>query len=176
MKAFEELYQGHYRDVFCFLSRLCGFHDDLAEELTQDTFYHAYLSLPRFRGECTVKSWLFAIAKKRFFLWLRKQKHASFPLSDHLAEIIDEQAPDPSDNLYQRRLLEDAFAVIFSFREPMKSIFLLRIYCQTPYKELADRFCLTESASKVLFHRGKRLLQTKLKEEYGYDIHLPSDR
>jgi len=176
MDRFEDLYCEHRRDVFRFLFRLTDHNADLAEELTQDTFYHAYLAISRFRGECTVKSWLFGIAKKRFFLYLRKNKKSVIGVSDLLFELTDDSSFDFFDHLYEKKLLCDALSLIFDFEEPMKSVFLLRIYCETPYKQLGEQLSISESAAKVLFHRGKRLLQTKLKEVYGYEIHLPFDR
>ena len=45
----EEIYQAHARTVYKFLLSQC--HDaDLAEELTQETFYQAVRSIDRFNG------------------------------------------------------------------------------------------------------------------------------
>ena len=47
----EEIYQAHARTVYKFLLSQC--HDaDLAEELTQETFYQAVRSIDRFNGSC----------------------------------------------------------------------------------------------------------------------------
>ena len=49
----EEIYQAHARTVYKFLLSQC--HDaDLAEELTQETFYQAVRSIDRFNGSCKV--------------------------------------------------------------------------------------------------------------------------
>lgn len=66
MKSFDELYLLYYKDVFRFLFKLCGYNQDIAEELTQETFFHAYLGITKFRTECNVKTWLFQIAKNRY--------------------------------------------------------------------------------------------------------------
>ena len=48
--------------VFKYLMSLCG-NADLAEELTQETFYRAIRSSGKFDGNCKVSTWLCQIAK-----------------------------------------------------------------------------------------------------------------
>ena len=49
----EEIYQAHARTVYKFLLSQC--HDaDLAEELTQETFYQAVRSIDRFNGSLVI--------------------------------------------------------------------------------------------------------------------------
>ena len=47
--------------VFKYLMSLCG-NADLAEELTQETFYRAIRSSGKFDGNCKVSTWLCQIA------------------------------------------------------------------------------------------------------------------
>ena len=71
LKNFEELYNAYYRDIFRFLYKLSGYNESLAEELTQETYYHVYISIAGFKENCNIKTWLFQIAKNRYFLGLR---------------------------------------------------------------------------------------------------------
>jgi len=52
--------------VYRFLLSLCG-DAALAEELTSETFYQAYLHIDRFRGECRPETWLCQIAKNALY-------------------------------------------------------------------------------------------------------------
>ena len=73
MANMEEIYQAHARTVYKFLLSQC--HDaDLAEELTQETFYQAVRSIDRFNGSCKVSVWLCQIAKHLWYQHLRKRK------------------------------------------------------------------------------------------------------
>ena len=57
MDSMSAVYQRHAQTVYKFLLSLC--HDpDLAEELTQETFYQAVRSADRFDGRCKVSVWL----------------------------------------------------------------------------------------------------------------------
>ena len=56
-ETFSKIYEDYARQVFHFLLKLSGNYDT-AEELTQETFVKAYLSLDGFRGECRLFVWL----------------------------------------------------------------------------------------------------------------------
>ena len=57
MQEMGEVYSAYARLVFQYLMSLSG-DADLAEELTQETFYQAIRSADRFRGESKVSTWL----------------------------------------------------------------------------------------------------------------------
>lgn len=58
--------------VFKYLMSLCG-NADLAEELTQETFYRAIRSSGKFDGNCKVSTWLCQIAKHIWYQELDRQ-------------------------------------------------------------------------------------------------------
>lgn len=60
--AFTLLVQTTQRDVTRFLGTLAQRRE--VEDLTQETFLRAFRALPAFAGRSTVRTWLFAIAKR----------------------------------------------------------------------------------------------------------------
>lgn len=78
-KDFEE----YGRFVFKYLMSLCG-DGDLAEELTQETFYRAIRSSGRFDGSCKVSTWLCQIAKHIWYQELdRHRRRKEEPLQEN---------------------------------------------------------------------------------------------
>lgn len=73
MEDFEEIYRKYQPEVFRFILRMTGSEPQTAEELTQETFYQAFLSFGRFRGECSMRTWLFQIAKNVYAKFVRKE-------------------------------------------------------------------------------------------------------
>ena len=71
MQSMDELYQQYARTVYKYLKSVTH-NEDLAEELTQETFYQAIRSIDRFDGSCKVSTWLCAIAKNMYLSYLRK--------------------------------------------------------------------------------------------------------
>ncbi|MBO6206809.1 MAG: sigma-70 family RNA polymerase sigma factor [Lachnospiraceae bacterium] len=66
----DELYQQYARTVYRYLKSVTH-NEDVAEELTQETFYRAIRSIDRFDGSCKVSTWLCAIAKNLYLSYLR---------------------------------------------------------------------------------------------------------
>ena len=76
MQSMDEIYQEYARMVYKYL--LSRTHrEDLAEELTQETFYQALRSIDRFDESCRISTWLCAIAKNQHRMYCRKH-----PLSE----------------------------------------------------------------------------------------------
>lgn len=69
----EQLYRKYRKDIFKHLFWLT--HDPhLSEDLLQETFLQAIRSIRGYRGDCTVKTWLFSIARHLWIGYLRKKK------------------------------------------------------------------------------------------------------
>jgi RNA polymerase sigma factor (sigma-70 family) len=166
INTFDKIYKAYRADVHGFLLKITGYKSELAEELTQETFFQAYKSMPKFKGECSVKTWLCQIAKNTFFTYLRKNKKAN----SFNYELISDGSPDPNELLSQRELINDAMIVISSFSNKMADVMLFRIIEDIPYSQISQILKISESSAKVLFYRGKALLKNKLKEVYRYEI------
>lgn len=170
MEQFDTIFQSHYSEVYGFLLKMCNYNKDIAEELTQETFYQAYISIANFKGNCQLKTWLIQIAKNRFYMALRKQKFAPVSLDKMEIEPVDYSFENFTDELYQQELLVRARIVIGDMQPNMRDVMLYRIYSDLPYSQIATLLSISENSAKVLFHRGKELLRKKLKEIYGYEI------
>ena len=75
MDEFDEICRRCTPVVYRFLLSLCK-DASLADELTAETFYQAYLHIGTFRGNCRVESWLCQIAKNALTKELRRQRRA----------------------------------------------------------------------------------------------------
>ena len=66
MDSMEQIYLSHARTVYAFLLTKTQ-NPDLAEELTQETFYQAVKSIHRFKEQSSVSTWLCGIARNVWF-------------------------------------------------------------------------------------------------------------
>ena len=70
----KRLFEEYYSDLYRYLFGLC--HDaSLMEDLVSETFLEAVKSVVTFRGQSDIKTWLFSIARHRWYAWLRKKHH-----------------------------------------------------------------------------------------------------
>ncbi len=105
--SFIEIMHRHERKTF---AKVLGMLHDRAdaEEITQDTFLRAHRGLGRFRGDCSLATWLHHIAtnlaRNRYWYYVRRHRHATlsldYPLTAHagatFTELIASEAPDPT--------------------------------------------------------------------------------
>jgi RNA polymerase sigma-70 factor (ECF subfamily) len=71
-EAFGELYRRHSRRVFYLCYRMVN-DTDLAEDLTQEAFVHAFRRLSTFRQESRFTTWMHRIAVNTVLMFIRKR-------------------------------------------------------------------------------------------------------
>ena len=92
MDDMDAIYRSHAQTVYKFLRAQCR-DPDLAEELTQETFYQAVRSIDRFDGTCKLSVWLCQIAKHLWYQHLRKHQRETAALEtalEHTASSAEE--------------------------------------------------------------------------------------
>lgn len=117
------------------------------EDLVQETFLRVFRNLPRFRGQASVKTWAFSIARNLCLDYLRSAGRSRLRLLESLDEAGQERAravPDSLDPDPCRRLdLDERRARVdqaLSALTPRSRTFLvLRVYDGLSYREIAER-------------------------------------
>lgn len=157
---FERMRQDCASIVFRFLLSLCR-NEDLAEELTAETFYQAYLHIDKFKGKCKPETWLCQIAKNALYQETKRTRR-SVPW-EHL-----ETAEADEDILERLSNKEQALEIhknLHHLSDPYKEVFMLRVLGELRFKEIADIFGRSESWAKVTFYRAKDKLIELMEEE-----------
>ena len=154
METMEEIYRQHAQTVFRFLMSQIG-NADLAEELTQETFYQAVRSIGRFDGSCKISVWLCQIAKHLWFQYLQKHRREVPPAETSF------ELPVPSaeeDVLSQQGHLE-LLKQIHGLPEPQREVLYLRAFGGLSFREIGDVLGRTEAWARVTFYRTKEKLK-----------------
>lgn len=125
----EEAYQ-QYRDmVYGYLIRLCR-DRDLADELTQETFYQAMKNWKRYEGKSSVGTWLCAIARNQFLRIMRRQ--SPLPLDD----VPEQSVPDFTEMVAEHSLALSAHQALHRLPEPYREVFTLKPSANCPARRL----------------------------------------
>lgn len=162
--VFEQIYRTYYRRIYAFLYKLC--HDTrLAEDLTQETFYQAYLSFHRYNGDCEMFTWLASIAKNMFLKHLRKHKHESILIDLFVTEPEAPLTDEPGYRLQRQLEIAEVRAAISAMPKKYSEVLILRIYGELSYDEIASRLGITANSAKVIFHRAKKIIKEILLDE-----------
>lgn len=158
MLDFEKIFRENQDFIYRYLLKLCS-NASLAEELTQETFFRAYMNLTGLRKEEKVMVWLCQIAKNTYFAWYNQQKKLQ-PLEE--TEISD-TLPDLADIFTQRELSSAAYACLHKMDEPYKEVFMLCVFGGLSLKEISSLFGKSESWARVTFYRAKQKMMEGMK-------------
>ena len=160
MQDMRKVYEEYFHTVYGFLMGLSGGDDDLAEELTQETFHRAIKNSGKFRGECKMSTWLCQIAKYTYYQYLdKKKRHGEVPLEDMTDTGIGEQLEQSFIENEEKLIV---YKKIQELQSPMKDVFLLRLTGDLSFKEIGNIFGKTENWARVTYYRGKQILGREL--------------
>lgn len=144
----EEIYQMYSRKVFLFLLSKTN-NEDLAEELTQETFFQAVQCIDRFQGNSSILTWLCGIAKNVWLKELRKRRKI-LPINDDIPEIANQK--EITVQWEQKEILQ----LIHDMNEPVREVMYLRLISNLSFAEIGEIIGKTENWTRVTFFRGKQ--------------------
>lgn len=160
-RCMEELYREYSKIVYRFLLSLCR-DAQLAEELTQETFLQAFLSLERFDGSCKLSVWLCQIARHLFYQHLRKTGRE---VPTEQSRIPESVAADNTERAAVTKLeLMDVLKEVQKLPPQMREVIYLRVMGQLSFREIGEIVGKSENWARVTFYRGKEQLLLKRRE------------
>jgi len=127
------------------------------EEVVQDTFVRAFASLDGFRGESSLRTWLFTIARNLVRDRARRRRGARDVVSIeewHAAtehDALDAAVADETE-AQMRRAVE-------TLTPMQREVFTLRVTEGMSYKEIAAVVSSTEGAARVHYHNAMRAIK-----------------
>lgn len=158
MADIEQLYRDHYGFIHKFLISLCQ-NESLAEELTQETFFRAYINIKRLRTDSKAAVWLCQIAKNLYYAWYNEQKKL-LPLEDQTGSCA---APDMAEAAEIRALSKQAMDCLYSLDQPYREVFELCVFGELPLKDISKLYGKSESWARVTFYRAKQKIMERMK-------------
>jgi RNA polymerase sigma-70 factor (ECF subfamily) len=154
MDDMHQIYRQHAQTVYKFLLAQCQ-NADLAEDLTQETFYQAIRSIDRFDGSCKLSVWLCQIAKHLWYQHLRKTKRES-PMPEQPPEV---PVPSAEEGLLEQEGRLELLRQIHALPETQREVVYLRAFGNLSFREIGDVLGKTETWARVTFYRGKEQLR-----------------
>lgn len=158
---YEKLYNSYYMQVYSYAVSLTK-NRELAEEITQNTFYKAVSTKSQFKGKSDELTWLCSIAKNLYYDEMRNNQR----ISD-----IGEISELPSDENVERAVADSDMAfrihlVLHRLDEPYKEVFQLRVFGELSFAQIAAIFGKTETWARVTYHRAKLKIQERMDEKH----------
>ncbi len=153
----DEIYRLYAKYIYRYLCGLSS-SEQLAEELTAETFYRAVKNIGSYKSEYGMSVWLKSIAKNLYLDYMRKKERRNVPIDD-----LD--LPDGADAVVMLENREQALNVckaLHTLEEPYKEVFSLRIFGELSYKEIGELFGKSDGWARTVFFRAKEKIINKL--------------
>ena len=154
-----ELFEKYYIDIYTYLYSLC--HDaSLSEDLASEVFLEVVRSISTFQGQSDIKTWLFTIARRRWYAYLRAKNHQVQTESIH--DLYDTEALGSTDD---RNEVEEIVRELLSAESPLvRDIVQMRIDGYS-YYEIAAKHKISENSARVVYFRAKSKIRKYLEKE-----------
>lgn len=152
---FTDLFEAYQLPLYCYLLQMSR-NKQVAEELLQETFYRAMISL-EVKNMAQAKAWLFKVARNLFIDWTRKSKSEQRLVERIQLERTDNDSiGNPEEQLENRTKQEHIEEVLSRLPERMRTILYLREIQEFTYKEVVTAMNLSESQVKTTLFRARK--------------------
>ena len=166
--AYAELWGRHREMIFCIVQRIVKNRED-AEDVLQDTWIKAFVSISAFDGRSAFSTWVTRIAINSALMKLRKRRwHMEISLDDHgdadscrLHEIA-ESSPGPEEDCILRERQFKARRAVECLSPNLRRVIELHLSMDGSIKEIASITGISAAATKSRLLRARLALRKRL--------------
>jgi RNA polymerase sigma-70 factor (ECF subfamily) len=166
--GFEQLVKQHTGKIIGLAWRLVGNREE-AEDLAQEAFLRLHRSLPDFRGDSRISTWLYRTTTRLAIDHLRreriKRKLFFFRQNNDAPDLVDlasDARNDPGRELLAQEAMKSLRRSLGKLSSRQQVIFTLRHYEGLALKEIAEHLGLETGTVKVHLHRAVTQLRRDL--------------
>ena len=132
-----------------------------AEDIAQNVFVKMYFKLHQFRFEAELKTWIYRITLNELNLFYRKEKMISWFREDEEEYLIPSFNPDEDKD---KKIYGNAIRkLVKKLPKMQRSVVVLRIYQELPFRDIGKILEITENSAKVNFFKAKNNLKKRIK-------------
>lgn len=154
-EAMDQLVKRHWEAVYRHCLQVI--HDEaMAQDLTQETFVHAFAHLSTFEQRARFSTWIWRIAHNLSLNYIKRKKPRETPLKEELLA-----APTRSEPGERAEEVKKALGELDEKHRLVCELYLLH---RMPQKEIAHQLNIPYGTVRSRLHYGRRLLRKKLPE------------
>ena len=161
-KAFGEIVESYSERLYWHVRRFLCSHED-TDDLLQEIFIKIWTSLPTFRGESQLYTWIYRIATNESLNFLQKQKiRAALRFEDisaRLDEKIDEDTGVSGDEA-QKALMK----AMSRLPSKQKTVFIMRWFDDLSYEDISEILGTSVGALKASYHFAQEKIRAEIEK------------
>jgi RNA polymerase sigma-70 factor (ECF subfamily) len=156
--------------LYRFSRGFCRNPDD-ADDVAQDVLSALVSSLPRFRGDSSLSSWAYVVARNACARRRRREaRQIPFEDGDVVAQTLRDPGAGPERQAERRELREALERAIAALPASLRDVLVLRDVEGLPASQVARRLGLGERAVKSRLHRARVALRDELEPHVGAEV------
>jgi RNA polymerase sigma-70 factor (ECF subfamily) len=161
-KAFKEIVDSYSERLYWHVRRILWSHED-TDDLLQEIFVKVWSSLPSFRGDSQLYTWIYRIATNESLNFVQKQKIRSAlrfeSITPKIEEKIDEDTLMNGDQL-QRELAK----AVQRLPAKQRTVFIMRWFDDMSYEEISEILETSVGALKASYHFAAEKIKADLEK------------
>ena len=173
--SFEELFGRYSSMVFSLAYQVLGDREE-AQDVSQEVFLAIYSKMDSFRGESSLKTWIYSIAVHRAsnrFRWRnRKRRRGSLSLEEHLSRKPEQDysinlrspAKSPEEEMLYKEEREQVIKWLSELPMQQRIAVILRDIEGLTYEEIAESMRISLGTVKSRIARGRETLKRRFAE------------
>lgn len=153
-------------DLFAFINRLVENREDV-EDILQDTFVRVWEKSHQFKGNSSVRTWIYSIALNLSYSHLRKRNRWHHAFLDEIKALFSGDDPQRDTEFsHEKDLLRQGLTHLSPRQQ---AVVTARVYQDLPFAQVATAVGCTTNAAKVHFHEAKKRLSAFIEERTDLD-------
>lgn len=164
-EAFCRLIQNHEKLVYHMVSRVIDSRED-REDLCQEIFLKVYRTLPGFRFQSRLSTWIATVAYRTALNHLKKRKKRQTSSLDDISRTVAEPQTDSVQDMDQAIITRHVHQMMGQLPEKYRIVLSLYHLEEMPYAEIAQVCDMPEGTVKNYIFRARKLLKEKLEKVY----------
>jgi RNA polymerase sigma-70 factor, ECF subfamily len=172
--TFDELFERYSSMVFSLVFHILGDREE-ALDVSQEVFLTIYRKMDSFRGESSLKTWIYSIAvhraANRFRWWNRLRRRGTVSLEEHLAKSPDRELfynmnseiQNPEDALLIQEEHAEVERLLLQLPMQQRIAVAMRDIDGLSYEEIAESMHISIGTVKSRIARGRETLRRYLK-------------
>ncbi len=172
--TFDELFERYHSMVFGLVLQILGDREE-ALDVSQEVFLTVYRKMSTFRGESSLKTWIYCIAvhraANRFRWWNRLRRRGTVSLEEHLAKCPDRELfcnmqssiQSPEDALLMQEEHAEVERLLLELPLQQRIAVIMRDIEGLSYEEIAEAMKVSLGTVKSRIARGREMLKHHFK-------------
>ncbi len=159
-RAFKQLLDRYQERLYWHIRKLVHTHEN-ANDVLQNTFVRIYRSLPNFKQNSSLHTWMYKIAYNESLRFLEKH-------SKELRVSLDEVNEKHLENLFQdsyfnaNEVQVKLQKVLHELADKERKVFQMKYYDDLKFREIAEILTIKEGTIKTLYYKAAKYVEDKM--------------